>query len=101
MSALAPEHPIRVVVWGENRHEQVQQNVRDLYPDGMHTTIKEGIEENLGDRAVVTTATLDDPEHGLTEEVLAQIRYHHTYGEQLRPTQYLRDMAKNGESFPA
>lgn len=23
------------------------------------------------------------------------------YGEQLRPTQYLRDMAKNGESFPA
>jgi 3-hydroxyacyl-CoA dehydrogenase/enoyl-CoA hydratase/3-hydroxybutyryl-CoA epimerase len=24
-----------------------------------------------------------------------------TYGEQLRPTQYLRDMAKNGESFPA
>lgn len=66
-----PEHPIRVVVWGENRHEQVEQKVRDIYPSGMHTTIKEGIEENLGERAVVTTVTLDDPEHGLTEEVLA------------------------------
>lgn len=65
-----PDYPINVVVWGENRHEQVQQNVRDIYPDGMHTTIKEGIEENLGDRAVVKTVTLDDPEHGLTEEVL-------------------------------
>ncbi|MCW4457101.1 ThuA domain-containing protein [Microbacterium sp. MPKO10] len=65
-----PEYPINVVVWGENRHEQVQQNVRDIYPDGMHATIKEGIEKNLGERASVTTVTLDDPEHGLTEELL-------------------------------
>ncbi|WP_309080672.1 ThuA domain-containing protein [Zhihengliuella sp.] len=65
-----PEYPINVVVWGENRHEQVQQKVRDIYPDGMHTTIKEGIEENLGERASVRTVTLDDPEHGLTEELL-------------------------------
>ncbi|RZU62311.1 ThuA domain-containing protein [Zhihengliuella halotolerans] len=66
-----PEPPIDVVVWGENRHEQVQQKVRDIYPDGMHATIKEGIEENLGARARVRTVTLDDPEHGLTEELLA------------------------------
>lgn len=44
----SPETPIKVVVWGENRHEQVEQKVRDLYPNGMHNTIKEGIEENLG-----------------------------------------------------
>lgn len=44
-----PTSPIRVVVWGENRHEQVQEEVRALYPQGMHTTIKEGIEENLGE----------------------------------------------------
>ena len=37
----------------------------------MHTTIAEGIAENLGDGAVVRTTTLDEPEHGLTEEVLA------------------------------
>ena len=67
----AVDTPIRVVVWGENVHEQEQQEVRDIYPDGMHTTIKEGIEENLGEAVSVTTATLQDPEHGLTEEVLA------------------------------
>ncbi|NDL57092.1 ThuA domain-containing protein [Phytoactinopolyspora mesophila] len=61
----------RVVVWGENRHEQLEPEVAKIYPRGMHTTIREGIEENLADQAVVRTATLDDPEHGLTEDVLA------------------------------
>lgn len=64
------DRPVRVVVWGENRHEQIQERVRKIYPDGMHTTIAEGIVENLGDRCQVRTVTLDDPEHGLTEEVL-------------------------------
>ncbi|MCP2031040.1 trehalose utilization protein [Okibacterium sp. HSC-33S16] len=62
--------PIRVVVWGENRHEQEQPEIAEIYPDGMHNTIREGIEENLGSAASVTTVTLDDPEHGLTDEVL-------------------------------
>lgn len=62
--------PVRVVVWGENRHEQLQPEVAEIYPDGMHNTIRAGIEENLGARAEVTTVTLDDPEHGLSEEVL-------------------------------
>ncbi|HOB03814.1 MAG TPA: ThuA domain-containing protein [Propionibacteriaceae bacterium] len=61
---------VRVVVWGENQHEQLDANVREIYPDGMHETIKQGIEENLGERAVVTTATLDQAEHGLTDAVL-------------------------------
>lgn len=61
---------LRVLVWGENRHEQVQPAVAEIYPNGMHNTVREGIEENLGERAEVTTATLDDPEHGLTEDVL-------------------------------
>ena len=63
--------PIRVTVWGENRHEQAEPHVAAIYPRGMHGAIAEGIEENLGAGAVVRTATLDDPEHGLTEEVLA------------------------------
>jgi trehalose utilization protein len=66
------ENPLRVVVWGENRHEQIEPHVAKIYPDGMHNAIKHGIEENLGERVVVTTALLDEPEHGLTEEVLAQ-----------------------------
>ncbi|MGT2463669.1 ThuA domain-containing protein [Sinomonas atrocyanea] len=64
--------PLRVTVWGEYRHELHEEHVAAIYPDGMHATIADGIRENLGDRAVVRTATLDEPEHGLTEEVLAQ-----------------------------
>lgn len=62
---------IRVLVWGENRHEQVEAHVAERYPDGMHGAIAQGIEENLGPGARVRTTTLDEPEHGLTEEVLA------------------------------
>lgn len=62
---------IRVLVWGENRHEQIQPKVAAIYPKGMHTTIAEGIEDNLDAGAVVRTTTLDEPEHGLTEQVLA------------------------------
>lgn len=63
--------PIRVLVWGENRHEQLEPSVAERYPDGLHGAIAQGVEKHLGERARVRTATLDDPEHGLTEEVLA------------------------------
>ena len=71
MSEPSTAGHLKVVVWGENRHEQVQPKVAEIYPEGMHNTIRQGIEENLGQQAKVTTVTLDDPEHGLTEEVLA------------------------------
>lgn len=67
------DRPIRVLVWGENRHEKLQPEVAEIYPTGMHSTIADGIRENLGDGALVTTATLDDPEHGLTEDILANL----------------------------
>jgi trehalose utilization protein len=64
--------PLRVTVWGENIHEQRgKPGVVKHYPRGMHTTIAEGIREHLGDGAIVRTATLDQPEHGLTDEVLS------------------------------
>ncbi|WP_433677499.1 ThuA domain-containing protein [Microbacterium gorillae] len=63
--------PVRVLVWGENRHEQLEPEVAARYPDGMHGAVADGIRENLGDGAAVATVTLDDPEHGLTEEILA------------------------------
>ncbi|WP_037569170.1 ThuA domain-containing protein [Phaeacidiphilus oryzae] len=75
MSEFASERaqrPIRVTVWGENRHEQLEEKVAKIYPHGMHAAVAEGITENLGRGARVRTATLDDPEHGLTEEVLAE-----------------------------
>ncbi|WP_130504484.1 ThuA domain-containing protein [Microterricola gilva] len=62
--------PIRAVVWGENRHEQVHAIVRENYPDGMHETIAGGLRELLGEDVDVSTHTLDEPEHGLSEDVL-------------------------------
>ncbi|HIZ35598.1 MAG TPA: ThuA domain-containing protein [Candidatus Ruania gallistercoris] len=62
---------IRVLVWNENWHETTQTHVAELYPDGIHGTIAAGLTELLGDQVQVRTATLDEPEHGLTEEALA------------------------------
>ena len=71
MTRSVPATPLRVTVWGENVHEQVEPPVAERYPGGMHAAVAEGITDHLGDDAVVRTATLQDPEHGLTEDVLA------------------------------
>ncbi|MFW6188923.1 MAG: ThuA domain-containing protein [Planctomycetota bacterium] len=59
---------IRVTVWNEFRHEKTHEAVQEIYPDGMHATIAGflGSEPHMQ----VRTATLDEPEHGLTEQVL-------------------------------
>ncbi len=62
--------PLNVTVWHEFRHEKTNETVKNLYPDGMHIVMKQAIEETLGDGVNVRTATLDEPEHGLTDEVL-------------------------------
>src|SRR3954454_12709322 len=66
----AEQRPVRVTVWGENVHEQRDESVRAIYPDGMHATIASGLVESLGDAVRVRTATLDQPEHGLTQDVV-------------------------------
>ncbi len=71
MSQSGASAQLKVLVWGENRHEQVEAHVAERYPEGMHGAIADGIRENLGDAARVRTAVFDDPERGLTEEVLA------------------------------
>ncbi|WP_336773904.1 ThuA domain-containing protein [Paenibacillus sp. MMO-58] len=59
---------IKVTVWNEYRHEKHNEHVKGIYPEGIHNAIGgylktiEGLE--------VGTATLDEPEHGLTDEVL-------------------------------
>jgi trehalose utilization protein len=60
---------LKVVVWNENRHEQIDPEVREVYPEGIHGTIASFLGEAQFD---VSTATLDEPEHGLTDEVLNQ-----------------------------
>lgn len=60
---------IRAVVWGENVHEQTNEIVADLYPDGMHSAIATALE---ADGIQATTATLQEPDHGLPEARLAE-----------------------------
>ncbi|CAM2812715.1 ThuA domain-containing protein [Paenibacillus sediminis] len=58
---------INITIWNEFVHEQVHEKVREVYPKGIHHAIAEGIRS---DAFNIRTATLDQPEHGLTEEVL-------------------------------
>lgn len=60
---------IRVTVWNEAQHEKTSAKVRSLYPGGLHGAIAEGLREH---GFAVRTATLDQPEHGLSEAVLAE-----------------------------
>lgn len=70
---MPPEgRPIRLTVWNEGEHELIDESVKAIYPDGMHTVIAEGIKRRLGDTVDVRTAVLGQPDHGLTEDVLAQ-----------------------------
>lgn len=59
--------PVRVTVWNEYRHEKQNPQIAALYPQGIHGAIAGYLR---GHGCIVTTATLDEPEHGLTEHVL-------------------------------
>ena len=59
---------IRVTVWNEYRHEKKNEAIGKLYPDGMHGAIAKHLAAQPG--IEVRTATLDEPEHGLTQDVL-------------------------------
>lgn len=58
---------LRVTVWNEYRHERHNDRVAAIYPEGIHGTIASALSKAGFD---ARTATLDEPEHGLTQEVL-------------------------------
>jgi len=60
---------IRVTVWNEFRHERRNERIAKIYPNGMHEAIASYLRSQPGFE--VRTATLDEPEHGLTDEMLA------------------------------
>ena len=62
---------MNIVVWNEYRHEQEEGAPADLYPDGIHSAIAGSLRSTLGENARIQTATLDEPEHGLSDAVLA------------------------------
>src|SRR5438046_2488930 len=67
---------ISVIVWNEYEHERQNAAVREVYPEGIHATIAQALAGTpaLNPGALpleIGTATLDQPEHGLTEARLA------------------------------
>lgn len=61
---------IRVLIWNEYRHERQPGPAHDTYPEGIHKALADalGTEEDL----VIKTACLDDPDCGITKEILAE-----------------------------
>ncbi|RLI28481.1 trehalose utilization protein ThuA [Candidatus Bathyarchaeota archaeon] len=59
---------VRVTVWNEFLHEKRDPRVAEIYPKGIHSVIAEYLEKEYGFE--VRTATIEEPEHGLTEEAL-------------------------------
>jgi trehalose utilization protein len=61
-------HQIRVLIWNEFRHERNNPTVQELYPEGLHHAIGNylAVQQDI----TVKTATLDEPEHGLSETIL-------------------------------
>jgi trehalose utilization protein len=60
---------IRVTVWNEYRHEKKNDTVRNIYPNGIHNAIGAFLQQA---GCTVRTATLDEPDHGLPDAVLAE-----------------------------
>ncbi|WP_028588953.1 ThuA domain-containing protein [Paenibacillus massiliensis] len=58
---------INVTIWNEFVHEKIHDAVQRVYPDGLHNALAAGLG---GEGFAIRTATLDQPEHGLTDEVL-------------------------------
>jgi trehalose utilization protein len=65
-------HPLRVTIWNEYVHELTSDAVRQLYPSGMHAVIAAALERLLDDQVRTRVATLEQPDHGLTFETLAE-----------------------------
>jgi trehalose utilization protein len=58
---------VKVTVWNECRHEKKDEVVKNMYPNGIHGVIANFLEK---EGFHVKTATLDEPKHGLSEDVL-------------------------------
>lgn len=59
---------IKVTIWNEFYHEKEYEAIRTIYPEGIHQCIADFLGKDK--QLIVKTATLDMPEHGLTEEAL-------------------------------
>ena len=96
---------IRVTIWNEFRHEKSNEEVKALYPDGLHAEIGKALSEC--DDIEVTLASLDDPCQGLPDEVLENTdvlfwwghMHHHEVEDEL--VEKIRDRVMNGMGLVA
>ncbi len=59
---------IRVTIWNEFIHEKMDDQVRKLYPEGIHNFISQFLGAN--DDIHVKTAVLEEPENGLSDKIV-------------------------------
>jgi trehalose utilization protein len=59
---------INVTVWNEYLHELKEPEIAKVYPTGIHGALAEGLSAHSDFK--VRTATLAEPSHGLTDDVL-------------------------------
>jgi len=64
-----PAEKIRVTIWNEGRHEKRSPEVAALYPKGIHGALADYLNKVGGFE--VRTGALDDPHHGLQDEVVS------------------------------
>jgi trehalose utilization protein len=57
-----------ITIWNEFIHEQKDERIKKIYPNGIHGAIAHMLARD--GKYNIRTATLDMPEHGLTQEVL-------------------------------
>ena len=56
-----------VTIWNEFRHEKADPSVQAVYPQGIHMALAHPLQKA---GYAVRTATLDEPSHGLSKEIL-------------------------------
>jgi trehalose utilization protein len=97
---MSIDTPIRVTVWNEYTEEQKKKEVTDIYPEGLHKTIADFLNQDGDIRAGVSV--IGDPEQGLTAEILDQTDvliwwghlYHHLVDD--RAVQRVVDRVQRG-----
>ena len=61
---------ITITIFNEFQQEREEPAVQAVYPEGIHAVLAQALGAEA--ESTVLTATLDQPQHGLTEAVLAQ-----------------------------
>jgi len=59
---------IRITIWNEYIHEKKYPNITKVYPEGIHRVLADIFHDES--KYIVKTVTLEDPDQGLSEEVL-------------------------------